>query len=419
MRVLHTADWHFGKTLEGRSRLPEQREFVDELCALCDEQEVDLILLAGDAYQTYNPSAEAEELFYEALDRLSDHGRRGIVVIAGNHDSPDRLAAPSALADRLGITLVGLPNTPLQPTRQPEQDRHQERVQRVAAGPSWVELKLPGCAETCVIAALPYPSESRLNELLSETLDEEKIKASYNDRVRSMFAELASHFREDTINLAMSHLYVHGGTPSDSEQDIAFGGAYLVDPSVFPEGAQYVALGHLHRPQWVGGAKAPTRYAGSPLAYSFSEAGYSKSVTLLDVVPGKPAEIRELPLSCGKPLVRWVAKKGMEEVLDWIAQGRDANALIDLEVYVSSVDLLMDHRDLRKLRPDLISVRMILASAQERPATESVSELPVDEQFRRFYAKERGTDADDRLVKTFLQLLREYEDDASQGGEAE
>lgn len=413
MRVLHTADWHFGKTLEGRSRLPEQREFVDELCTLCDEEQVDLILLAGDAYQTYNPSAEAEELLYDALDRLSDHGRRGIVVIAGNHDSPDRLSAPSALADRLGITLVGLPNAPLQPSSHLAEGR----VHRIAAGPSWVELKLPACDETCVIAALPYPSESRLNELLSETMDEERIQASYNDRVRSIFVELSRHFREDTVNLAMSHLYVHGGTPSDSEQDIAFGGAYLVDPSVFPETAQYVALGHLHRPQWVGGAKAPTRYAGSPLAYSFSETGYSKSVTLLDVLPGKPAEVREVPLACGKPLVRWVAKKGMEEVLGWIAQGRDANALIDLEVYVSSADLLMDHKDLRKLRPDLISVRVILASAEERNVSESVSELPVDEQFRRFYAKERGTEADERLVKTFLQLLEEYEDDSSQGSD--
>ena len=416
MRVLHTADWHFGKTLEGRDRLPEQREFVDELCRICDAEKVDLVLMAGDAYQTYNPSAEAEELFYDALNRLSNRGTRAVVAIAGNHDSPDRLTAPFPLADRLGITLIGLPNTPLSAT--PIRiGTDAGTVQRVAAGPSWLELKIPGCEETCVIAALPYPSESRLNQLLSESLDEAELKASYNEKVADIFAELASHFRKDTVNLVMSHLYVHGGTPSDSEQDIAFGGAYLVNPLVFPEQAQYVALGHLHRPQWVHGAKVPTRYSGSPLAYSFSEAGYTKSITIIDVLPGQEAKIREVPLSCGRPLVRWTAKGGMEEVLSWIEQGRDANALIDLEVYVTSADLLMDHRDLRKRQPNLINVRMILAAAQEESPVEGISELPVDEQFRRFYQKQRGTSADERLVETFLKLLEDYEGELATEGE--
>lgn len=413
MRVLHTADWHFGKTLEGRDRLAEQREFVDELCRICDEEQIDLILLAGDIYQSYNPSAEAEELFYDALNRLSADGARAIVAIAGNHDSPDRLMAPFPLANRLGVTLIGLPNAPVSATPQTVAGR----VRRVAAGPSWVELELPDCQEHPVIAALPYPSESRLNELLSASLEEAKLKTSYNEKVREMFAELAQNFREDTVNLVMSHLYVHGGTPSDSEQDIAFGGAYLVDPLVFPEQAQYVALGHLHRPQWVHGAKVPTRYSGSPLAYSFSEAGYAKSVTILEVVPGQVAQIREVPLSCGRPLVRWVARKGMEEVLGWIRQGRDEHALIDLEVHVTSADLLMDHRDLRKLQPNLINVRMILAAVAEESRSEGIRDLPVDEQFRRFYLKQRGTAADEGLIETFMKLLEDYEDELAAEGD--
>ena len=107
----------------------------------------------------------------------------------------------------------------------------------------------------------------------------------------------------------MSHLFVRGGIESDSEVQIQVGGTYAVDPDAFPESAQYVALGHLHRPQVVAEAPVPTRYAGSPLAYSFSEVGYSKSVVVLDVQPGRPADIREVFLASGKPLVRWTAKK--------------------------------------------------------------------------------------------------------------
>ena len=404
MRVLHTADWHFGKTLEGRDRLPEQRRFVDELCQICDDEQIDLILMAGDVYQTFNPSAEAEELFYEALDRLSAHGTRGIVVISGNHDSPDRLSAPFPLADRLGITLLGLPKEPLHATIHPAVGR----VQRVAAGPSWLELNLPSTNEHCVIAALPYPSESRLNELLSESLDEADIQAGYSQSVQTMFQNLASHFRKDTVNLAMSHLYVRGGLPSDSEQDIAFGGAYLVDPAVFPETAQYVALGHLHRPQWVQGTKVPVRYAGSPIAYSFSETGYTKSVTVIDVLPGESAKVHEVPLSCGRPLVKWVARGGVEEALRWIESGKDEAAFIDLEVHVSSTDLLLDSRDLRRLRPDLVSVHFVFTEAPSAFVPEGVRHLPVDEQFRRFYEKERGRAPDKRMVEVFLRLLEEY-----------
>lgn len=109
MRILHTADWHFGKTLDGRDRYEEQKQFVEELCYICEREQVDLVLVAGDVYQIPNPSAAAEELFYEAMVRLSAHGTRGLVIIAGNHDNPDRIMAPAQLAARHGIVLLGRP----------------------------------------------------------------------------------------------------------------------------------------------------------------------------------------------------------------------------------------------------------------------------------------------------------------------
>ncbi|MCL6549141.1 MAG: exonuclease subunit SbcD, partial [Alicyclobacillus sp.] len=229
MRILHTADWHFGKTLEGRDRAAEQWQFVDELVALCEDERIDLVLMAGDVYQTVNPSAEAEAMFYRALDGLSAGGARGVVIIAGNHDHAERIAAARPLADQLGMTLAGLPKDRL--TTTPAQDG---RVSRVAAGVGYVELAILGCAERAVIALVPYPSEGRLNEVLAQTLDEQELQVQYNRRIAAWFSSLAAHYRPDTVNLAVSHLYVAGGLESDSEVQIQMGGAYAVTPDVFP-----------------------------------------------------------------------------------------------------------------------------------------------------------------------------------------
>ncbi len=114
MRILHTADWHFGRSLEGRSRLPEQEAFMDELVQLVRDQSIDIVLMAGDAYDSVNPPASAEMLFYEGLARLADGGKRQVAVISGNHDHPERLSASAPLAAGQSITLVGLPTAELQ-----------------------------------------------------------------------------------------------------------------------------------------------------------------------------------------------------------------------------------------------------------------------------------------------------------------
>ncbi|NLV35072.1 MAG: exonuclease subunit SbcD, partial [Clostridiaceae bacterium] len=111
MRILHTSDWHLGRNLEQISRIDEQRQFIDFLSETAQEQEIDLVLVAGDIYDTYNPSAAAEELFYDAIDRLNDGGKRAVLVIAGNHDNPERLCAASPLASRRGIILLGYPSS--------------------------------------------------------------------------------------------------------------------------------------------------------------------------------------------------------------------------------------------------------------------------------------------------------------------
>lgn len=163
MRILHTSDWHLGKSLEQISRIEEQKDFINNLCQIVEDEKIDLILIAGDIYDTYNPSAAAEELFYEAIDRLNDKGKRAIVVIAGNHDNPDRLCASSPLAYKNGIILLGYPGSDASTYK-----INSKNIKIEAAGAGWLELNLANCEHNTIILTLPYPSESRLEELISK-----------------------------------------------------------------------------------------------------------------------------------------------------------------------------------------------------------------------------------------------------------
>jgi len=389
--------------LEGRSRIEEQVKFIDELCMIVEDEAVDLVLIAGDIFDTVNPPASAEELFYEALNRLSAGGKRAVVAIAGNHDNPERLCAASPLAVRNGITLYGLPKEVLMPSllAQPNQGK----VVRVAAGQGWMELHIPSCPDPAILAMLPYPSESRLNEVLSESLDEEILRQEYSKRVQQLLATFGKNFRPDAVNLGVSHLFVRGGVESESERPIQLGSAPTVEVEAMSFGAQYVALGHLHRAQVVKGAPVPTRYSGSPLAYSFSETGYAKSVILVEGFPGQPVTTREIFLSAGYPLVKWQAKEGLAQVQRWIDEGKDLNAWIDLEVFVTSALNSQDIHTLRRQRERLVNIRPVFPE-MEQIVAEARSKLPIDELFRKFYQdRTGGAEPEAELVSLFLALI--------------
>ena len=161
MRILHTADWHLGRSLEGNSRLSEQEEFIEELCEIVSNEDIDLILIAGDIFDSVNPPAKAEELFYYAIERLSNNGQRTVVGIAGNHDNPERLCAANPLAIHQGVYLLGMP------ADIPAQSRYGKHrlIDRDISYLSYFSEKRN---ELVKLFALPYPSEMRLNELLTK-----------------------------------------------------------------------------------------------------------------------------------------------------------------------------------------------------------------------------------------------------------
>jgi DNA repair protein SbcD/Mre11 len=406
MRLLHTADWHLGRNLEQFSRLDEQAAFLDELAAICDRENVDMLLVCGDVFDTYNPPAAAETLYYDAIERLSDHGRRAVVIIAGNHDNPDRLAAAAPLACLQGIFILGYPASDASDLigRQPGGPALLE-----AAGPGYIRIRLAAAACPVVVLTLPYPSESRLAQLASPTTDEEEQVRSFSAKIGRWLHQLADeHFSDSTINLAAAHFFVQGGWPSESERTLQLGTAMLVDPAALPASAQYFALGHLHRPQAVSGSACPARYAGSPLAYSFSESGYTKSVCLVDVQPGQPADVRLITLQSGKPLRRWIAREGLAQALAWCREGRDRGCWIDLELHDSQLPASAEIKALHDLQPGLVYIRPVLTGTAEVALTAAGrSSRKIDELFAEFYRFRYGSPVPEDVLATFVELVNQ------------
>lgn len=404
MRILHTSDWHLGRSLEGRSRLPEQVQWIDELITIVEEEDIQLILVAGDVYDTYNPSADAEALFFDAVERLSNGGRRAVVVIAGNHDSPERLHAANPLALKYGIALLGYPGEHL-PT-----GGSMGRVERVQTGPGWMEILVPNCPETAMVYALPYPSEARLNEILSANLDDRSQQIAYSQRVGALFAEADWVFRPDTVNLAVAHLFAFGGVESESERQL--GGALAVTPGMLPAKAQYIGLGHLHRPQQVHAAAQICRYSGSPLAYSFSEAEQQKEVVIVDVAPGKLPQVKSVNLSCGKSLKRWRANT-LEEAMFWCSEPKNLNAWVELEIMVDQPIAATDLSELRRMHPGLVTIRPIFPETlAEMAEARRLSELTLVERFEMFFQRERGVKPEEDLVRFFLEMVNDGNGDS-------
>jgi len=399
--------------LENINRLDEQRQFIDELCDIADYMDVDLVLVAGDIYDSYNPSSAAEELFYNAVERLNAGGKRAIIVIAGNHDSPERLCAASSLAYRNGIILLGYPASDAG-----TYNIDCENINIVESGSGWMEINIKSCEHNAVVLTLPYPSEARLEQILSLDYTEEKLQQAYTDKIGSIFDKLAHKFRDDTVNLAVSHIFMKGGKESESERTLQVGGAMTVDPCCLPSNAHYVALGHLHRPQEVKNAPCPAYYSGSPLAYSFSEADYCKAVYIVDAVPGAEAKVEEVFLNCGRPLRKWSAKNGIEEALRWCEEGRDSNAWIDLEIYTDRVLTMEEQKLLRELNQGIINIRPVIRSELEEVIEyENREGKKIDELFKEYYKFKTGTEVSEELLETFLEVLNADEEENEGGGE--
>lgn len=291
MRVLHTADWHLGQHfLTGQERTTEQRAFLDWLLRTVEEQAVDALVIAGDIFDTQTPSYTAQELYYTFLVRMQHTGCRDVVVVGGNHDSPTMLNASRQLLRQLRIHVVG--GVPASPD---------EQILSLA-GPTG----RPGL----VVCAVPFLRDRDIRlAVAGETPDERQ--ARIRQSIAEHYAALATHeavrrLREQDVPvLATGHLYAAGGEAREgAERDVHIGGLGLVGAEHFPAAFDYVALGHLHRPQVVGG-RAHIRYSGSPVPLSFTEADDRQQVLLLEFGGAGAPVITAVPVPVARRLQRF------------------------------------------------------------------------------------------------------------------
>lgn len=401
MRILHTADWHLGKSLEKRSRIDEQRKFLDDFIEVAKENNIDLVIIAGDIYDSSNPPAIAEKMFYDTLKKISDNGKRLILIIAGNHDNPERLVASAPLAREHGIIMVGTLKTIID-------TGNYGRHKIINSGEGFIEIEING--EKAIILTVPYLSEKRLNEVLYKDMDsdEERIK-SYSDRVFSLFDSLKDNYREDTINLLVSHLYAMGSEEGGSERSIQLGGSYIVNCDCFPKEAQYIALGHVHKPQLVPGTNKKARYSGSPIHYNKKEVSYNKKCFVVDVKANEEANVKEVYFKVYKPIEIWKCEN-FDDALLKCEENKDRECWVYLEIKVDRYMREDEIKKLKELKKDILEITPIIENIhRDDESAISLSEKSFEELFIDFYKKERMGEPDKEIIDLFLNLVYEEE----------
>lgn len=402
MRFIHTSDWHLGKSLEGHSRLAEQEKFCKDFIDLVNENDIDMVIIAGDIYDTSNPPAQAEKLFYKTVSELSQNGKRCVLIIAGNHDNPERLSAASPLAHEQGIIILGMPNSYTQPYKY-------NGFEIVFSEEGVVELKIKD--ESVVISTLPYPSEKRLNEVLVKSTDDKDKQQTYTEKIGEIFNLTTKRFKEDTINIAVSHLFVLGGETTDSERPIELGGSLIVNTKDLPQNAQYIALGHLHKPQKVS-ERLNAYYSGSPLQYSKDERSYSKGANIVDIKAGEKPKINQIYFKNYKPIEVFKCS-GIEEALKICEENKDRDIWSYFEIKTEEVLAQSDIKKMKDTLKDIIEIRPIITSNEQEEVID-MKEKSMGELFKEFYSFSRGVEPKGELMDLFLDIVSEEGEDINE-----
>lgn len=400
MKILHTADWHLGKKLDHFSRLEEQKKVMNEICEVAEDQLADVVIVAGDLFDTFNPPVEAVDLLYKTLKRLTNNGKRPVIAIAGNHDSPDRIDSPNPLARECGILFVGNPDVTI-PTIKIENGFEITQSEN-----GFIEIKLPQFDYPIRVITTPYANEMRLKTYLGADNKEQQL----NDLLQDSWAMLANKYCDNKgVNILTTHLYMlkRGGEileEPDGEKPLRIGNADIVYTDCIPEQMQYTALGHLHRFQNVGGHSSPVVYSSSPLSYSFSEAGQDKKVVLIDVEPNKAVKFTAIPLKSGRVLHR-KRFESIDDAVEWLL----ANPYCLIELTLVS-DTFFTTQDLKRIHESHDGIIYIIPvvkkdSNQDLQIPKVNLEQDIQGLFTDFFKSKYKQDPNEEVLDLFNEIV--------------
>ena len=407
MRLLHTSDWHLGQALHNYERTYEHQRFLDWLLDTIVAEQADALLIAGDIFDTANPSASAQRQLYRFLRQARERAPQlDIVVIAGNHDSPGRLEAPAPLLEAHGTSVVG-------------------NIVRDADGQIELErLLVPlhgkdGTVQAwCLAVPFLRPGDVPRGETPQEGVD------PYMHGIGLLYQQafaLAQAKRVDgQAIVAMGHCHmVNGESSSDSERRIVIGGTEALPAGIFDPAIAYAALGHLHLAQRVG-RNDHIRYCGSPLPLSFTETGYQHQVLRVDLAGAKAVEVTPLMVPRAVELLRVPPQPApLEEALaalealDLADLPHELQPLLEVRVLLDAPEPGLRGRIEAALAGKPVRLAKIEPTRKRDPSNadaaalslEQLAELQPDDIFRRLYLQQYGEDAHPEHLSAFAELM--------------
>jgi DNA repair protein SbcD/Mre11 len=401
LKLLHTADWHIGRTLYGRKRYGEFEAFLNWLADTIQHKGIDVVLMAGDVFDTSAPSNRAQELYYRFLCRVAASACRHVVVIAGNHDSPTFLNAPKELLKALHVHVVGGAS-----------EDPQDEV---------LLLRDEGNAPELIVCAVPYlrDRDIRVAEAGESIADKEQ---KLIDGIRNHYAAVGAcaeakrkELGVDIPIVGMGHLFTAGGqtVEGDGVRELYVGSLAHVTAAIFPACFEYLALGHLHVPQKVGGLQS-IRYSGSPVPMGFGEARQQKSVCLLSLDSSEPTaacvELLEIPVFQTLERITGSWDDIARRLFELSASGSEAW----LEIVYEGSEIMSDLREriesaLSGTRIEVLRVknaRIVDRVLGHMHDEECLEELKVDDVFERCLALHEVPDAQrPELLRAYQETL--------------
>lgn len=400
MKILHTADWHLGKKLDHFSRLEEQRLVMHEICDIADQQQADVVIVAGDLFDTFNPPVEAIDLLYKTLKRLTNNGKRPVIAIAGNHDSPDRIDAPNPLARECGILFVGNPEVTI------PKIAIENGFEIIQSASGFIAIQLSQYDYPIRIITTPYANEQRLKTYLGA----ENKEVQLNQVLQDSWATLADQYCDDKgVNILTTHLYMlkRGGEileEPDGEKPLRIGNADIVYTDCIPHQIQYTALGHLHRFQNVGGHSSPVVYSSSPLSYSFAEAGQEKKVVLIEAKPNKAVTFEGIPLKSGRILHR-KRFDTIDDAVTWLLA--NPYCLVELTLVSNTYLATQDLQRIHESHDGIIYIIPILKN--EDTETQQLPKVNLDQDmqglFKDYFVSKHKQEPNEELLNLFQEII--------------
>ncbi|GAA5104392.1 exonuclease SbcCD subunit D C-terminal domain-containing protein [Orbus sasakiae] len=404
MKFLHTSDWHLGRSLYNRKRYDEFAAFLDWLVETIIQQEIDVLLIAGDIFDTSTPSNRAQSLYYRFLNKASQTCCRHIVITGGNHDSPSFLNAPKVLLEALNIYVVGAIT-----------DNLEDEV---------ITLIDINSNSEAIICAVPYlrDKDVRTVEAGESGADKNlKLIAGIHDhyqKVSIIAQKKQKEIGKDVPIIAMGHLFATGGktTDNDGVRELYVGSLAQVGEDAFPECFDYVALGHLHIPQRVGKSDR-IRYSGSPIAMGYGEANQTKQVINI-TFQGKVPQIKEITIPCFQSLAR--ISGNFEDILTKIAELKLNNSNAWLEIDYTGTEIAPNLQE--ALNEAISSSQLEILRVRNRRQVERILRQATEdeqlEQLNEFEVFERCLDANDitetereELQFIYNEIIRTMQED--------